>query len=167
MNRRLIVNADDFGFTRDVNEGIVEARRSGVLTAATLMANGMAFGHAVELARDCPELDVGCHLVLVGGCSLLDRDRPLPVSVPGLLAAVALGKLDIYEELAAQVRKIQDAGIRPTHLDTHKHTLLLPAVLNAVARIGEDFHVPWVRQDRKSTRLNSSHTDISRMPSSA
>ena len=48
--RRLVVNADDFGFTRDVNEGIVEAHSRGILTATTLMANGTAFGHAVELA---------------------------------------------------------------------------------------------------------------------
>ena len=69
---RLIVNADDFGFTRDVNEGIVEAHRHGILTATTLMANGDAFDHAVALARENPSLDVGCHLVLVQGKSVLD-----------------------------------------------------------------------------------------------
>jgi len=63
----LIVNADDFGFTRDVNEGIVHAHRQGILTASTLMATGPAFEHAVELARANPGLDVGVHLVLVGG----------------------------------------------------------------------------------------------------
>ena len=47
----LIVNADDFGFTRDVNEGIVHAHRQGILTASTLMATGPAFEHAVDLAR--------------------------------------------------------------------------------------------------------------------
>ena len=45
--RRLIVNADDFGFTRDVNAGIVEAHTHGILTATTLMANGDAFDDAV------------------------------------------------------------------------------------------------------------------------
>ena len=65
--KRLVVNADDVGFTPDVNEGIVEAHRDGILTATTLMANGDAFDDAVKLARAVPSLDVGCHLVLVGG----------------------------------------------------------------------------------------------------
>ena len=88
MNSRkqLVVNADDFGFTPDVNEGIMEAHRDGILTATTLMANGAAFDHAVRLARQTPALDVGCHLVLVGGRSLLPGRRPLPASVPELLA---------------------------------------------------------------------------------
>ena len=63
--KRLIVNADDFGFTSEVNAGIVEAHRLGILTATTLMANGQAFEDAVRLARENPSLDVGCHLVLV------------------------------------------------------------------------------------------------------
>ena len=69
--RQLVVNADDFGFTADVNEGIVEAHRHGILTAATLMANGDAFDHAVRLAGRVPSLDIGCHLVLIGGHSLV------------------------------------------------------------------------------------------------
>lgn len=117
---RLIINADDFGFTRDVNEGIVEAHRNGILTAATLMANGDAFDHAVELALKTPSLDVGCHLVL----------RRIPV----------------YEDFAAQVRKILAAGIVPTHLDTHKHRHLLPPVQNAMWRVAREFGIRWVRR---------------------
>jgi len=129
---RLIVNADDFGFTRDVNEGIVKAHRHGILTATTLMANGAAFEHAVALAGESPSLDVGCHLVLVQGQSLVDATRALPATVEG--------------ELRAQIRRILDAGIRPTHLDTHKHTHLLPPVLSAVARLAREFGIPWVRR---------------------
>jgi chitin disaccharide deacetylase len=137
--RTLVVNADDFGFTRDVNLGIVEAHRDGILTATTLMANGEAFDDAVRLARENPSLDVGCHLVLVG-------TPPFPETVPKLAAAIARRRLAIYDELAAQVRKIIGAGIRPTHLDTHKHTHLLPPVLDAVARISEEFRIPFVRR---------------------
>jgi chitin disaccharide deacetylase len=54
--------------------------------------------------------------------------------------------VDIYGELAVQVRRICDAGIHPTHLDTHKHTHLIPQVLDAVARISEEFKIPWVRR---------------------
>ena len=118
-----------------MNQGIVEAHRRGILTATTLMANGEAFDDAVRLARETPSLDVGCHLVLIGGRSLL-TGKPCPLTVAQLLAALARRQIRVYEELAAQVRRIMDAGIRPTHLDTHKHTHLAPPVLDAVARIG-------------------------------
>jgi predicted glycoside hydrolase/deacetylase ChbG (UPF0249 family) len=146
MSVRLIVNADDFGFTRDVNEGIVEAHRNGILTATTLMANGAAFDHAVTLARENPSLDVGCHLVLVQGRSVADPSRELPSTIAELVRALVRGKLPVYEELLAQVRKIVQAGIRPTHLDTHKHTHLLPPVLDAVARLAHEFRIAWVRR---------------------
>lgn len=137
--RTLVVNADDFGFTRDVNQGIVEAHRNGILTATTLMACGAAFDDAVRLARETPTLDIGVHLVLVG-------QPPYPMTVARLMRAVALGRIAIYDELSAQVRKVVDAGLNPTHLDTHKHTHLLPPVLDAVARISEEFKIPWVRR---------------------
>ena len=140
------MNADDFGFTRDVNEGIVEAHRNGILTATTLMANGDAFDHAVALARDNPSLDVGCHLVLVQGRSVADPSRDLPASVGELVRALMQRRLAVYEELSAQVRKIARAGIRPTHIDTHKHTHLLPPVLSAIARVAREFRIPWVRR---------------------
>jgi predicted glycoside hydrolase/deacetylase ChbG (UPF0249 family) len=143
---RLIVNADDFGFTRDVNEGIVEAHRHGILTATTLMANGAAFEDAVALARANPTLDVGCHLVLVQGMSVADPSRELPATLGELTRALVRRNLPVYDELLAQVRKIVRAGIRPTHLDTHKHTHLLPPVLDAVARIAHEFRIPWVRR---------------------
>jgi len=144
--KALIVNADDFGFTRDVNDGIVEAHRNGILTATTLMANGVAFDHAVELAHRNPSLDIGCHLVLVGGASMLHPNRPYPATVKHLLGALARRELDIEKELDAQVRRIVDAGLKPSHLDTHKHTHLLPPVLRAVCRLAERYGIPWVRR---------------------
>jgi predicted glycoside hydrolase/deacetylase ChbG (UPF0249 family) len=142
----LTVNADDFGFTRGVNLGIVAAHREGILTATTLMANGPAFGHAVELARDTPGLDIGCHLVLVGGASLLRPGRPLPASVPELLVAITRRRLHPRDELRPQIEKILAAGLRPLHLDTHKHTHLWPPVLDAVAQLAAEYRIPWVRR---------------------
>ena len=143
--KQLVVNADDFGFTPDVNEGIVEAHRKGILTAATLMANGAAFDDAIRCASQVPTLDIGCHLVLIGGVSLV-TGKALPSTVPQLLSALARREIRPYDELAAQVRKTLAAGIRPTHLDTHKHTHLAPPVLEAVGRLGAEFGIRWVRR---------------------
>ena len=71
----------------------------GILTAATLMATGAAFDHAVSLARENPELDIGVHLVLVGSDGF-------PPTVARLMQAIALGRIRIYDELAVQVRKV-------------------------------------------------------------
>jgi chitin disaccharide deacetylase len=143
--KQLVVNADDFGFTPDVNEGIIQAHREGILTAATLMANGEAFEDAVALARQTPTLDIGCHLVLVGGRSLVSGD-PLPETPGALLAAIARRQIQVYRELRAQIERIIAAGIQPTHLDTHKHTHLVPPVLESVARLAEEFGIGWVRR---------------------
>lgn len=144
--RRLSVNADDFGFTRDVNEGIVEAHRRGILTATTLMANGAAFEDAVARARENPELDVGVHFVLVGGMSVARWGEALPATVADLIKTLACRRLNVERELRAQMQRIVAAGIQPTHLDTHKHTHLLPPVLEVVARLGGEYGVKWVRR---------------------
>jgi len=122
-----------------VNAGIVEAHRRGILTATTLMATGAAFDDAVRLARENPSLDIGCHLVLAGS-------PPFPPTVASLIQALFLKRIHVYEELRAQVEKILSAGLVPTHLDTHKHTHLLPPVLDAVARLAEEYKIPWVRR---------------------
>jgi chitin disaccharide deacetylase len=103
-----------------------------------LMANGDAFDDAVRLAKENPSLDIGVHLVLVGGPGQ-------PASVPALMAQLVKGK-DVESEMRGQVRRILDAGLSPSHLDTHKHTHLAPTVLRAVVRISREFDIPWVRK---------------------
>lgn len=144
--RFLVVNADDFGFTRDVNAGIVQAHREGILTATTLMANGDAFDDAVSLAKANPTLDVGVHLQMVQGRSLSSPHRNLPPTLGMLIKDLIAGRWDILTELDAQIQHILRAGIVPTHLDTHKHTHLLPAVLDAVAQLSAKYNIPWVRK---------------------
>lgn len=144
--RLLVVNADDLGFTRDVNEGILEAHLHGIVTAATLMATGAAFDHAVDLAHAHPSLDVGVHLTLVGARSALDPDRELPASPSKMAVELLTGRLSPYEEFSAQVRRIRGAGLEISHADTHKHTHLLPPVAEAMARVCAEFGIPWVRR---------------------
>ena len=142
--KQLIINADDFGFTSDVNAGIVEAHCEGVLTSATLMASGAAFNDAVRLAFETPSLDIGCHLALVQGRSMLTGE-PLPPTVPKLLVALAKNRLDVMAELRLQIEKILTVGLRPTHLDTHKHTHLAPKIFRSVVQLAHEYKIPYVR----------------------
>ncbi len=137
--KKLVVNADDFGFTHDVNEGIERAHREGILTATTLMAHGAAFDDAVRRAQDLPGLDVGVHLTLVGA-------PRYPATVSALLVAMSRRRIDIARELREQIEKVLAAGIRPLHLDAHKHTHLLPPVLKQVAALSREYGIPWVRR---------------------
>ena len=140
----LIVNADDFGFTRDVNAGIVQAHQEGILTSTTLMANGDAFDDAVALAHQYSTLDVGVHLVLVQGHALT-TGQPFPETPKDVVRGVLRGGFDIYAEFHAQVKKVIDAGIKPTHLDSHKHTHIMPGVFRTVVRLAKEFGIPYVR----------------------
>ena len=110
------------------------------------MANGEAFDDAVRLARETPTLDIGCHLVLVRRRSLL-TGKPLPADAWRNCWRPWRGARSASTtNWRAQVRRILEAGIQPTHLDTHKHTHLAPPVLDAVARMGEEFGIRWVRR---------------------
>ena len=85
-------------------------------------------------------------LVLVQGRSVLHPSRDLPATLQDLIRTLLRRDMQPYDEIAAQVRRILAAGIRPSHIDTHKHTHLLPPVLEAVARAAREFDIPWVRR---------------------
>jgi hopanoid biosynthesis associated protein HpnK len=156
--KRLIVNADDFGYTRSVNLGIVRVFLEGIVTSTTIMANGAAFNDAVEHAKANPELGIGCHLVLVGGqsvaaakniSSLADAEGNLPATLPVLVKKLSAGAIkpeEIAVELRAQISKAISAGIQPTHLDSHKHTHSHPRVMEQVARVAEEFGIRRIRK---------------------
>jgi chitin disaccharide deacetylase len=156
--KQLILNADDFGMTRGVNEAIVRAYQEGILTSTTLMANGLAFEDAVQRASSNPRLGVGCHLVLVGGrsvapaeeiASLADSEGRLPQSLATLVTRISCGLIrlkHIEKEFLAQIKKIRDAGIEPTHLDTHKHTHAHPGVMEALGRVAHSTGIIRVRK---------------------
>jgi hopanoid biosynthesis associated protein HpnK len=154
--RRLIVNADDFGFTSGVNRAIVEAHSRGVVTSSTLMANGPAFAEAARLAATAPKLSVGCHVVLTDGVPVLAASQ-LPSFTTnshfreGMVAFAAraiAGRMnadEIMAEAAAQIRKLQSAGISVSHIDTHKHTHLFPGILRPLLRAAAACGVRAVR----------------------
>lgn len=147
MPPQLIINADDFGITRGVNRSIIELHQAGVLTSATLMATGSAFEDAVGLAHANPTLGVGCHIVLTDGepaskpeeiPSLLGPDRRrFRSSLGDFVQALFLGRIrakEIEHEACAQIRRIKNFGLTPTHVDTHKHTHIFPQVSGPLLR---------------------------------
>lgn len=159
--RRLIVNADDFGLTQGVNRAIVEAHSHGIVTSSTLMANGRAFDDAVQRATSATGLSVGCHVVLVDGSPVFERNQTATTlanekfddgrfyeTLNGFALRLVRGRInadDIEAEATAQIRKLQAAGIVVSHLDTHKHTHILPRVLRPLLRAARACGIPALR----------------------
>lgn len=146
---KLIVNADDFGYSKGVNLGIIEAYRNGIVTSTTLMANMPGVEHAVELARQAPSLGVGIHLVLTCGRpvspdvpSLVDQDGRFRKGQEQLEHATAA---DIERELISQVEKFYATGLEPTHLDSHHHVHAHEMVFPIVKRLAERLQLPLRR----------------------
>jgi predicted glycoside hydrolase/deacetylase ChbG (UPF0249 family) len=163
---RLIVNADDFGLTRGVNRAIAELHQAGVLTSATMMARAPATEDAIEIALATPSLGVGCHMVLVDGEPVLSAFRDIPGladPITGRFRSTLAGFLhwfycertwlntqahhavEIEAEAAAQIRLLQSRGVHLTHIDTHKHTHMFPAVLRPVLRAAREAGIRAVR----------------------
>lgn len=155
---RLIVNADDFGLTPGVNRAIIELHQAGVLPSTTLMARAAATSEAITMARATPTLGVGCHVVLVDGepvlppadiASLIDQQTGrFPVSLGVFLTRLFTGRIrpaEIEAEAAAQIARLQESGLRLTHIDTHKHTHMFPPVLRPVLRAARAAGIRAVR----------------------
>ena len=165
--RNLIVNADDLGWTEGVNRGIAEAHRNGIVTSASLLANGRAFGNGVELAGAMPGLRVGVHLNLSEGEPVAPREQVKSlVNEAGMLAGGPEGLLlrlarrglvleEVEREWDAQIRKVRGAGIQPTHLDGHKHVHMLPGLFEIVLRLAKRHGIGAVRVALESSNLRA------------
>jgi hopanoid biosynthesis associated protein HpnK len=157
MDRRIIINADDFGLCEGVNKAVAEAHSDGILTSATIMANMPAAGEAVEIAKQIPTLGVGVHLNLTEGLPvskddgircLLNGDGRF-ASSPIKLSLLSLAGHKVREavrtELAAQIQWIIDRGLKPTHLDSHKHIHSSPALFSIICQLARRFGIPAIR----------------------
>ncbi len=166
--RRLIINADDFGLTHGVNRAIAEAHQHGVVTSATLMANGAAFEDAARIARSAPRLGVGCHVLLVDGSPILESAQvsSLLTSPDGKQFGTGIAKFSlralsgrlessqVEAEVTAQIRKLQSAGIGVSHLDSHKHTHMFPSVFRPLLHAARECGVRAVRNPFDVIRIS-------------
>jgi predicted glycoside hydrolase/deacetylase ChbG (UPF0249 family) len=165
--RNLIVNADDLGWTEGVNRGIAEAHRNGIVTSASLLANGASFASGVELARTTPGLGVGVHLNLSDGepvaerelvTSLLSDTGALEGRPESLLLRLARRSVllnEIEQEWNAQIQKVRDSGIEPTHLDGHRHVQMLPGLFEIALRLAKRHGISAIRISHEESSLRA------------
>jgi chitin disaccharide deacetylase len=165
--KNLIVNADDLGWTDGVNRGILEAFHQGIVTSASLLANGAAFRGGVEAALSAPGLGVGVHLNLSDGPPVAERETITsllndygefaggPESL--LLRRVRRGLLlaEVESEWDAQIQKVRDAGIAPTHLDGHKHVHMLPWLFEIALKLAKRHDIGAIRVSLEASKLRA------------
>jgi chitin disaccharide deacetylase len=163
--RRLIVHADDLGLSQGVNTGIALAHSEGIVTSASMMAVGAEFEHATRLCIALPSLDLGVHLTLIEERPLLPSSEvPTLVDHNGRFYADAtmfirryfggnIAMEDVRRELDAQIRRVRDAGIPVSHLDSHQHVHVLPRVFDVTVELAKEHGIPAIRVPRERISL--------------
>ncbi len=158
--KRVIINADDLGFSQGVTEGIFRAHRRGVVTSATIMTNMPAAREAAEQLPAFPTLGVGVHLNAsqgeplseVGRRHLAGRDGRMCFSATGLILA-CMRRPGLPEVVAAewdaQLRRALEWGIEVTHLDTHRHAHGFPPLFTRVLALTKRYDIPFVRRHQE------------------
>jgi chitin disaccharide deacetylase len=164
-DRLLIVNADDYGLTPAVSEGILRGFRDGIITSTSVLVLGRGFTRSIGWLAETPGIGTGVHLALVGEDppllsareipTLVDRRGRLARSWRSLLPRVAARRIDLADverELAAQVVAVEGAGVTVDHLDSHQHVHMFPGLRRVVVDVAHRFDVPAIRVTRAASR---------------
>jgi chitin disaccharide deacetylase len=162
---KTIVNADDFGYDMTINKAILDSFRSSLVTRTSLLVNMSGFEYAIQMARDYPYLSgkIGLHINLTEGYPLTTPilscrrfcDESGQFIYKRRTPIFFLSKKEqeaIYGELKAQIEKIIDAGVQPSHLDSHHHVHTEWAILKLIIRLGKEYRVTNIRLARNMGR---------------
>jgi predicted glycoside hydrolase/deacetylase ChbG (UPF0249 family) len=149
--KRLIVNADDFGRTAGVNEGVLEAHLRGIVSSATVMVLERSAARGIRLASErAPRLGLGLHFTVTGGGCPAAAARRVPTLAPGGRFRRSFDELpevlpadEVRAELEAQIDFFRVlARKEPTHLDSHHHAALHPSIAPVFAAVAREGSFP-------------------------
>lgn len=144
---KVLFNADDFGLSKGVTDGIIKSHLNGVVGATTLMMNGEAVEYAINQAKQHPSLDVGVHLVLTTGRPILTTGLQL-VQEDGFFkfSKTSFNEMinieQVEREWRAQINLFLESGLSLHHIDSHHHVHGWPVFKNVMIRLGEEYQVP-------------------------
>ena len=154
---RLIVNADDLGYSEVVNHAIFDLMAQNKVTSATIMANGQGFIDAINKICYYSQCSIGVHLNLTEFHPLLeDGHIHVLLTENGVFAGNAVRSANlnsnlcnaIYREWCAQVGKVIDSGVKVSHLDGHHHVHTIPQLFLVLKRVQKRFDIKRVRISR-------------------
>lgn len=157
LNNNLIINADDLGMSVEVNTQIEECINLGVITSSTLMANAPAFDDGVRIAKQYPQISVGVHLNLIEFAPLTNAGIFRKHGLLGddgsfIEGAIFCASIDdelrqaVFEEWDAQISKVEEAGLKPTHCDSHEHTHTIQGLQEPLCRVLDKHNICRIRR---------------------
>ena len=156
---KLILNADDFGLSQSVNKGILECLDEGLISSTTMMMNTPYTDEAIKLAKDRELKNIGIHLNLTYGKSVLPASEiPSLVDENGTFHYVCMlgyytQYVDAKKELRAQIEKFLDSGLKPDHLDHHHYFNEIPNILKAYLELAQEYKLPVRSMDENARNL--------------
>jgi predicted glycoside hydrolase/deacetylase ChbG (UPF0249 family) len=155
---KLIINADDFGISENVNNTILMMHKRGIVKSTSIVAAGESFTHAVEIAGNNPNLGIGVHLCLDGPFnigqdyhSILNHNTKQfynSTEIVKRLKRFSIDASEVFREYCLQIEKVSDHHIQISHLDSHHHMHVYLPFLKSMIKAAKKFKIPYIRTQR-------------------
>jgi len=153
--KKIIINADDIGLSEGVNRAVSECVDKKRIQSVSIISTGFAFDHAIKALREYDSLSMGVHLcisgpfsALTGASSITDKNgfflRDYRLFIARLIAG-GVSIDDIKQEYEAQIIKVRNSNIRISHIDSHQHLHMIPAIWNIAAELALRYNIPYMR----------------------
>lgn len=156
--RKIIINADDFGLDLKINKAIIKCYQRKIVSRISFISNTDLFLQSIDLLKSSHIEEVGVHLNLAGP----GTGRPLSSNLAGAVDKEGLfflnhtrliGKLifkkigldDVEKEFRLQIERVLERGLRISHLDSHQHLHLFPAVSDIVLKLAGEYGISYIR----------------------
>jgi len=145
-NMRLIINADDLGFSKSINEGILHGIKNGAITSSTILMNQKYTNHAIKIIKENDLKCIGIHLNVTKGVPL-SNDVPSLINEDGKMKGFNRNDFegtyeDVYKEMKMQIEKYISYGLKPDHLDHHHDLQYFPICIEAFVNIAKEYNLP-------------------------
>lgn len=163
--KKVIINADDFGLSEEINLGIIKTHREGIVTNTSIVINGNFVEHGLPLIKQAPNLGTGIHLNLTQGKPILPKDECKTftdqhgrfLAYSQFLQRLFLHRIkleEIKKELRAQIERFLSYGLRCSHIDSHKHIGYLPSILNIILELAHESKIYKLRFPNETALLS-------------
>ena len=165
--KKLIINCDDFGVSKETNNVIIQCLKFKKATSASILSNGDFFLHGIKkIKKNLKNNHFGVHLNLTEG-KALSKSKKLtnkknifnhgPEYFFFLQCLKKYKKLenDIYFEFKSQILRVKEKGIKISHLDSHQHIHHIPFIFKIVKKLGKEFKIKKIRHIREKFILKN------------
>lgn len=155
---KLIINADDFGMSKAVTDGIIDGIKAGAISSTTIMANMPFVSYGLEIAKKNKIKCIGLHITITQGkpltiCPTLCDSQGNFANKKTQYENPNLCEQELYNEIIAQKKYVESFGIKITHLDRHHYPEVNPIFLRVFLKIAREFSLP-IRRIKGANDIN-------------